>query len=71
MHINIFSFRELILPDYDIRDVGLSNNMAQPMTLRCCVFNKVFLVNYWCDILNYSCKWLCFGTSYKCIGPKP
>ena len=26
------------------RDVGLSNSKARPMKLRCCVFNKVFLV---------------------------
>ena len=32
------------------RYVGLSNGMARPMKLRCCVFNKVFLVNHWRDI---------------------
>ena len=50
---------------------GLSNSMSQPMKLRCCVFNKVFLVNHRCDILNCSCKCLCFSNSYRCIGPKP
>ena len=27
-------------------DVGLPNSMAQPMKLKCSVFNKVFLVNH-------------------------
>ena len=35
-------------------DVWLSNSMAQPLKLRCCVFNKVFLENYWQDTVNYS-----------------
>ena len=47
-----FSFCERILPEYHTRDVGLSNSMARPMKLRCCVFNKVFLVNHWRDTLN-------------------
>ena len=37
-------------------DVGLSNSVVWPMKLRC-VFNKVFLVNHWHDILNCSYKW--------------
>ena len=37
------------LLDYDTHDVGLSNSMARPMR-----FNKVFLVNHWRDIVNYS-----------------
>ena len=55
---NIFSFTEQILLDYNTCDVGLSNSMVQPMKLSCCVFNKVFLVNRWRDILNCSCKLL-------------
>ena len=51
-----------MLPEYQTCDVGLSNSMAWPMKLRCCVFNKVFLVNHWHDILNCSCKWLCIET---------
>ena len=43
MYTNIFLFGERILLDFDTRDVGLSNSMAQPMKLRY-VFNKVFLV---------------------------
>ena len=39
------------------------------MKLRWCVFNKVFLVNHWHDILNCSCKSVCFSKSYRCIGP--
>ena len=62
-----FSFGERILQEYHTHDIGLSN-MARPMKLRCCVFNKVFLVNHWCDILNCSYKWLSFSNSYKCIG---
>ena len=61
-----FSVGHRILPDYGNHDVGLSNTMARPMKLRCCVFNKVFLVNHWRDILNCSCKWLRFS---RC--PKP
>ena len=44
-------------------DVGLSNSMVRPMKLRYCVFNKVFLVKHWHDILDCSCKWLCFSNS--------
>ena len=61
MYTNIFSFHT--------HDVGLSNSVAQPMKLRC-VFNKVFLVNHWHDILNCSYKWLCFNNCYRCIGRK-
>ena len=68
--MNIFSFGEQILPEYHTHDVGLSNRMAWPMKLRCCVFNKVFLVNHWRDILNCSYKWLCFSKSSTCIGRK-
>ena len=63
MRINIFSSCELILLDFDTHDVGLSNSMAWPLKLRC-VFNRVFLVNNWRDILNCSCKWLCFNNSF-------
>ena len=70
----MYSFGERILPDYDTRDIGLSN-MVQPMKLRCCVFNKIFLivlvVNQWRDILNFNCKWLCYSKSESCRGPKP
>ena len=70
MYTNIFSFGERILPEYHTHDVMLSNNMARPMKLRCCVFNKVFLVNHWYDILHCSYKWLCFSNSYKWKYPK-
>ena len=63
MYTNIVSFGERIFPEYDTRDVGLSKSMAWPMTLRCCVFNKVFVVNQWFDIHNGSCKWSCFSQS--------
>ena len=56
MRTNIFSIGERILPDHGTRDVGLSNSMPQPMKSRRCVFNKVFLVNHWNDILKCSCK---------------
>ena len=69
MYTNTFSFGERILPEYHTRDVGLFDNMAQPMKLRC-VFNKVFLVNHWHDILNCSYKWLCLGNYYMCTGLK-
>ena len=71
MCANIFLFDEQMLPEYDTRDVGLSTSMALSMKLRCCVFNKVFLVNHRRDILNCRCKWLCLSNSYRCIGPKP
>ena len=70
VYTNIFSFGKRILPEYTC-DIGLSNSMARPMKLRCCVFNKVFLVNHWHDILNCSCKWLCFSNSYSRICSKP
>ena len=54
MCTNILLFGERILSEYHTRDVGLSNSMARPMRLRCGVFNKVFLVNHWRDILNYN-----------------
>ena len=56
---HMFSFGERMLLDFDIRDVGLSNSLTRPITLRCCVLNKVFLVNHWRNILNCRCKWLC------------
>ena len=62
------SVGERILPEYHTRDIGLSNSLARPIELRSGVFNKVFLVNHWRDILNCSCKWLCFSDSYMCIG---
>ena len=68
--IDIFLFGEQTLPKYHTCDVGLSNSMAEPMKLRC-VFNKVFLVSHWHDILNCSCKWLYFSNSYRCIGLEP
>ena len=37
MYENMFSFGEQILPEYHTRDVGLSNSMVRPMTLRSCV----------------------------------
>ena len=46
MHANIFSFGEQILLYLDTRDIGLFNSTAWPTKLRCCVFNKVFLVNH-------------------------
>ena len=52
MYTKIISFGEGILVDFDTHDVGLSNSMTRPMKLRGCVFNKVFLVNHWHDILN-------------------
>ena len=30
-------------------EVGLSNSIVRPMKLRCCMFNKVFLVKHWHD----------------------
>ena len=66
-----FLFGERILPEYYTRDVRLSNSMARPMILRCCLFNKVFLVNHMRDSLNCSFKWLCLSNSYRCIGSKP
>ena len=48
----IFSFGERILLEYRTHDDVLSNSMVQPMTLRCCVFNKVYLVNHWHNILK-------------------
>ena len=38
--------------------------MAQTMKLKR-VFNQVFLVNHWRDILNCIYKWLCFSNSYS------
>ena len=66
--MNVFSFGMQILPEYRTHDVMLSNSMARPMKLRCSVFNKVFVVNQWRDILNCCYKWLCFSNSYRCIG---
>ena len=62
MYTNIVSFGERILLEYHTRDVGLSNIIAQPMKLRCRVFNKVFLVNhiYGRDILNCMYKMVMF-----------
>ena len=48
--------------DYRTRDVVLYNSMARPMKLTLCVFNKVFLVNHWRDILCCNYKWLCLVT---------
>ena len=52
MYTKIISFGERILVDFDTHDVELSNSMTRPMKLRGCVFNKVFLVNHWRDILT-------------------
>ena len=57
---NIFPFGERILLDFNTREVVLHKNMAWCLTLRSCVFNTVFLLNHWRDVLNYSCMWLCF-----------
>ena len=35
------------------------------MTLGYYVFNKVFAVNHWRDILNCSYKWLCYSARAK------
>ena len=45
--------------DRDPRGAGLSNSTARPMTLICCEFKKVFLVNHGRDILNCSSKCSC------------
>lgn len=37
MYENMFSFGKQILPEYHTRDVGLSNSMVRPVTLRSCV----------------------------------
>ena len=58
MYTTIFSFGERILPEYHIHDVWLSNNTAWPVKLSSCVFNEVFRVDHWSDILNGSYKWL-------------
>ena len=71
VYTNIFSFRKRKLPEYHTRDVVLSNSMARPMKLRCGVFNKVFVVNLWRDVLNCSYEWLCFSNSYRYKIRKP
>ena len=63
MYTNIFLFGERIFPEYDTCD-GLSNSRARPIKLRC-VFNKVFLVNHWRDILLVTNG--CLSNSYRCI----
>ena len=50
--INTFLFGERILPECHTRDVELPNSTVRPMKFKCGVFNKVFLVNHWRDILN-------------------
>ena len=71
MYTNIVLFGERILPECHICDIGLSNNMARPMELRFCDFDKVFLVNHWHDNVNCNYKLLCLTNSYRCIGLKP
>ena len=39
-----FHLGEQILLEYHSCDIVLCNSMTQPIKLRCCVFNKVFLV---------------------------
>ena len=46
VHTNIFSFGERLLLEYGTNDVELSNSTARPIKLRCCVFNKVFILNH-------------------------
>ena len=70
IYVNILSFGERILLDFDTRVVVLSNIMVRPMKLRCYVFNKVSLVNHWRHFINCSCNWLCFSNSSTDIGPK-
>ena len=50
--LQTFSLGERTLPDTS--DVGFSKSMVQAMKIRCGVFNKIFLVNHWCDILDCS-----------------
>ena len=51
-------------------DVGFWTNMALPIQTRFSVFNKVYLVNHLCGVVDYSCKWLVFKYSYRCKGPQ-
>ena len=44
MFTNVVSFGERILPVYDTSDIVLSNSMARSKKLRCCEFNKIFLI---------------------------
>ena len=37
-YTNIFLFSERILPEYQTRDVEISNSMARSMKLRCCLY---------------------------------
>ena len=60
-----------LLSEYCQTMTLVTYGMVWPMKLKCGMFNKVFLVNHWHDILDFSCKGLCFNNSYKCIGPKP
>ena len=62
----IFSWRANI----DTRDVGLSNSVARPIKLRCCVFKNVFVVHHWRATLKCSYKWVTIGNTCICIGPK-
>ena len=43
LSLDVTSMR--ILPDYGTRDVVFSNIITRPVTLKCSVFNKGFLVN--------------------------
>ena len=51
-------------------DVGFRTNMVLPIQKRSSMFNEVYIVNHFCDILDHSCKWLVFKYSYRCKGPK-
>ena len=52
MYTNIFSFGEQIVLHFDTRDAGLPDSIEQPIKLRYCVFNKVFLANHLSNNLN-------------------
>ena len=53
-YTNILSFSERKLTEYHTLDVN--NSMALSVQLRCCVLKKVFPVNQWRGILNYTYK---------------
>ena len=52
--INIFPFGERMLLVNRTHSVGLAESMVLHMKLKCCVFNKVFLVNDWCGIHRFT-----------------
>ena len=65
MHTNIFSFGKRILPNYDTCDIIKQYGATHGIKMMC--VQQGFLVNHWHDILNCSCKWLCFNNSYRGI----